>query len=345
MVSLFLEGPAPHEEPVRDPRRTADKRGIGKGRGIGSFMEQTQCSQILPAAEASAVPAEKEIDYTPHSVKRWIVLFLQGVIIGIGAILPGVSGGVLCVIFHLYRPMMELLANPIKSLRKYFWLFLPVILGWAVGFLALAGVVAKLFEKESNIVVCLFIGLIAGMFPSLFEEGAREGRTKGCWAALFISTAVLLAFFLFLQFGEGATVTPSIWWYLFTGVLWGVSLIVPGMSSSSLMIFLGLYGPLTAGAASLDFRVIGPVIIGIIVTVLVLARGVNALFKRYYGVAFHCIIGFVIASTIPIIPLSYKSVWEGLICLVLAVGGFFASFYLNKLGDSPIGEAAPEKEN
>lgn len=150
-----------------------------------------------------------------------------------------------------------------------------------------------------------------------------------------LSTALLLGFFLYLQFGKGASVTPSVWWYLFTGFLWGVSLIVPGMSSSSLMIFLGLYGPLTAGAASLDYRVLIPVIIGILVTVLVLARAVNALFKRYYGIAFHCIIGFVIASTIPIIPLHYQSVWEGLICLALAAAGFFGSFYLNRLGDKP----------
>ena len=28
---------------------------------------------------------------------RWLILLLQGAIIGTGAILPGVSGGVLCV--------------------------------------------------------------------------------------------------------------------------------------------------------------------------------------------------------------------------------------------------------
>ncbi|MCI6960714.1 MAG: DUF368 domain-containing protein, partial [Clostridiales bacterium] len=29
---------------------------------------------------------------------------------GIGAVLPGISGGVLCVIFGIYQPMMETLA-------------------------------------------------------------------------------------------------------------------------------------------------------------------------------------------------------------------------------------------
>lgn len=301
---------------------------------------ETQETKTQPGPAAAA--AEPEIDYTPRTVRRWIALLIEGAIIGVGAILPGVSGGVLCVVFHLYRPMMDLLSSPFKRIKRYFWLFLPVAIGWVLGFLALTGVVAVLFQKESNLVICLFIGLIVGMFPSLFEEGARDGRTKGMWAALALSTVLLLGFFLFLQFGEGATVTPSVWWYLFVGVLWGVSLIVPGMSSSSLMIFLGLYGPLTAGVAAFDLSVLLPVIAGIVGTVLLLARLVNALFQRIYGIAFHCIIGFVIASTIPIIPLAYKSVGEGLLCLGLAVAGFFGSYFLNKLGDKPPEGAAAD---
>ena len=63
----------------------------------------------------------------------FLVRMLQGMLIGLGAVLPGISGGVLCVIFGIYRPVMELLSNP----RKYFFThirkLLPVILGGAVG--------------------------------------------------------------------------------------------------------------------------------------------------------------------------------------------------------------------
>ena len=37
--------------------------------------------------------------------------FLCGVLIGAGAILPGVSGGVLAVVFGIYRPLMEMLTR------------------------------------------------------------------------------------------------------------------------------------------------------------------------------------------------------------------------------------------
>ena len=43
-----------------------------------------------------------------------ILRVLQGILIGVGAVLPGISGGVLCVVFGIYKPVMELLGRPFK---------------------------------------------------------------------------------------------------------------------------------------------------------------------------------------------------------------------------------------
>src|SRR5699024_1674854 len=37
---------------------------------------------------------------------RVLLRFLQGMLIGVGAVLPGISGGVLCVVFGIYKPVM-----------------------------------------------------------------------------------------------------------------------------------------------------------------------------------------------------------------------------------------------
>ena len=62
----------------------------------------------------------------------WLLL-LQGMIIGTGAILPGVSGGVLCLAFGLYEPMIQLFTHPLPTLRRHLRLFLPLIGGGLVG--------------------------------------------------------------------------------------------------------------------------------------------------------------------------------------------------------------------
>lgn len=57
---------------------------------------------------------------------KMLIYFLQGALIGTGAILPGISGGVLCVAFGVYEPMMEFLVHPFRSFRKQYTLFLPI---------------------------------------------------------------------------------------------------------------------------------------------------------------------------------------------------------------------------
>ena len=265
------------------------------------------------------------------SVKKFIVGIIQGAIIGVGAILPGISGGVLCVVFGIYRPMMAVLAHPFQNLRFYWRMFIPIGIGWAVGFVGLSGVIAKLLEMNAAVMVSLFVGLIIGTFPGLFREGTKNGTSKGMWVALGVSTAVLLAFFYMLKLSTAtAAVTPTFGWYIFCGALWGISLIAPGMSSSSVLIFLGLYQPMSAGIAVLDFNVLIPFAIGIIATVLLLARFVDRLFEKHYGIAFFCVIGFVIASTIPIIPVKFTGIGEVLLCVAVAVAGFAGAFLMDR---------------
>ena len=38
-------------------------------------------------------------------VLRLVLRVLQGMLIGVGAVLPGISGGVLCVVFGIYKPL------------------------------------------------------------------------------------------------------------------------------------------------------------------------------------------------------------------------------------------------
>ena len=61
-------------------------------------------------------------------VKRFLVRVVQGAIIGAGAILPGISGGVLCVAFGIYQPMMAVLAKPFKNFMRYWRLLLPIVI-------------------------------------------------------------------------------------------------------------------------------------------------------------------------------------------------------------------------
>ena len=94
---------------------------------------------------------------------------LQGALIGLGAVLPGISGGVLCVVFGVYQPVMEVLSDPVRGLKKHFRRLVPLGVGLVLGFLGIARLLGFLLNRYPDPSVCLFVGLIAGMLPSLYR--------------------------------------------------------------------------------------------------------------------------------------------------------------------------------
>lgn len=259
-------------------------------------------------------------------MKRFLDIILniiKGAVVGVGAILPGVSGGVLCVAFGIYKPMMELLTHPLKSIKKYYTLFIPFLLGWAAGFVFLAKGVKLFFDFSPAIALMLFFGLILGTIPELMIE-AEKGRNKS-WTPFVLSLALAFLLFHIIEKSALAAIEPSFLNYVFGGFVWGLSLIVPGLSSSSVLILLGLYEPMTAGIGSLDFSVILPFLIGISGTVLLFARLVNILFKKYYGITLRIILGFMVASSLKILPTSFENVTTLIISLLCFGVGFLIS--------------------
>ena len=265
------------------------------------------------------------------SVTGFLLRVLQGALIGLGAVLPGISGGVLCVVFGIYKPVMELLSNPFKNFKTHVPRLIPVIIGGAIGFMGIANLLAFFLEKYPEPSVCLFVGLIGGMLPSLFREAGEQGRTRGSWISMVIAMAVIFALLGGLN-ASSVQILPNFAWYLFCGFCLALSVIAPGMTFSTLLMPLGLYTPFVDGIGHLDFSVLIPGGIGAVVTVICLAKAVNALFDHFYSLAFHAIVGIVIAATVMIIPFGSfaASAAQCIVNLVCIVVGVAAALLLDR---------------
>lgn len=257
------------------------------------------------------------------SVVRFLMRLLQGALIGLGAVLPGISGGVLCVIFGIYKPVMELLSSPVKHFKTHVPRLLPVILGGAIGFLGIANLLSFFLETYPDQSVCLFVGLIAGMLPSLFREAGEKGRTRASYLSMGIAFAVVLALLGALN-AFSVQILPNFGWYLFCGFCVALSVIAPGMSFSTLLMPLGLYTPFVDGLGHLNAAVLLPGALGAVVTVICLAKGIDSLFTNQYSCAFHAIVGIVVAATIMIVPYGSFTASAGalaanVVCLAVGV--------------------------
>ena len=263
---------------------------------------------------------------------KFLFQILQGSLVGLGAVLPGISGGVLCVIFGIYKTIMEFLADPFRKLKTHLPKLLPFGIGAVIGFLGIAKLLAFLLEKYEAPSVCVFIGLICGMLPSLFREAGEQGRTKASYISMGIAMVAIFALLIALKV-LSVDITPNFFWYLFCGFCLALSVIAPGMSFSTLLMPLGLYQPFVDGISSFDFGILIPAGIGALATVILFAKAVDSLFTHHHSIAFHAIIGVVIAATVMIIPFASftASIPSCVINVLCIVGGIIAALWLDQL--------------
>jgi putative membrane protein len=274
---------------------------------------------------------------TNSPVADWIIRLLKGILVGIGFITPGLSGGVLAVVFGIYEPLMRFLANLKRQFIKNVLFFIPVGIGGVIGMVAFSAVVDFAFENYAAQFTWLFIGFIAGTFPSLFKTSGEQGRKSWHWALLILTAVGTLFLMRWMESIRSVELTPSFLSWLLSGALIGLGVVVPGMSPSNFLIYVGLYQPMAAGIRHLDLGVVVPLALGLILCVLLLAKLIAWLFRRFYASMYHFILGVVVGSTLAIIPAGVQG-WTIAVCALLFVVGALVSFGLAKLDEKYVRE-------
>lgn len=279
-----------------------------------------------------------------NPVTDWFIRLFKGVIIGIGFILPGLSGGVLAVILGIYDRILAFLANLTKNFIKNTLFFIPVGIGLGIGIFLFSIVVEKAFGKYAAQFVCLFVGFVIGTFPSLYKTAGKQGRKTKDIVIMLVSA---LAIFGLMLIGEQqlTEVPPTIPAWFGSGALIGLGLIVPGMSPSNFLIYFGLYDKMATGIKNGDMAVIIPLILGAAICVVLFAKIAAYLFKKHYSGMYHFILGMVIGSSAAIFPAIVFPAFTGeglavsglsfggslMFCVILLLVGTIASYLFSKV--------------
>lgn len=239
----------------------------------------------------------------PDSPGRWLARLAKGIAVGVGAILPGLSGGVLAVIFRLYDPMIRFLADMRRQFVRNALFFLPVAVGLGIGVLLFSAVVEAAFGRFMAQFVCLFIGFVVGTVPSLYRRAGARGRSRRHLVILAISAVTI--FTVMLLGGSSGDLlhinpNPAVW--VGAGALIGLGVVIPGMSPSNFLIYFGLYDQMAADITDLAIGTIIPLAIGVALCVVLLAKTAAWAFDRYHAGMHHLILGMVVGSSAAIFP-------------------------------------------
>ena len=232
----------------------------------------------------------------------WLARVIKGIVIALGFILPGISGGVLAAILGIYERMIGFLAHPFKDFKENVLYFIPVAIGMLLGIGLFSYPIEYLLENYQVFVLWSFAGAIIGTVPSLLKESTRESDRDKIDLAWFWITFIISGLGLYaLNFVVG-TLSASFLNFVLAGALLALGVLVPGLSPSNLLLILGLYAPMLTGFKTFD-------LLGTFFPIGIRSRRNSRYFfkidgyalNNYHSRVYHFIIGIVLSSTLLIL--------------------------------------------
>ncbi|MBR6571866.1 MAG: DUF368 domain-containing protein [Clostridia bacterium] len=251
----------------------------------------------------------------------WLHTILCGLLIGIACILPGASGGVLAVSFGLYRPMLDAAMHFFREPKRHLRLLLPLGAGICAGILLGAVGLSGAMRRYERLMLFLFIGLILGGIPDLLQEASQHEPFRPAWL-LSLAAGVCAALPLCLLGGEGAAVSSlSAMQAFLTGVLEGVGTVVPGISTSFVLIRLGWYQAYLSAVSGMSLPQLVLIGAGFALSAFACMQLVQQLFDRHTGHAYYAVLGFLLVSAVLVFPgfTPGREIWAQLAMLVIGI--------------------------
>lgn len=255
--------------------------------------------------------------------------FVKGIFIGAGAILPGISSGVICMVVGLYEKLLDSILNFFKDIKGNFKFLFPIVSGGLVGLLLFSSIISYCF----NLIPCqtksLFIGLLLGSTYILAKSNIKDESNLKNNKSKYIS--FLICFFIGISLiilentiSFSTEYTPNEFntsFLILSGFFMSIGIVVPGVSSTVILMILGVYTTYLSALSVVNMTVLFPMMIGINIGSLIFMKITQILLNKYHSQTIYGIIGFSLGSILILYP-TYSFNLESLIAIILLVLGF-----------------------
>ena len=230
-----------------------------------------------------------------------MITLIKSIIIGICAILPGVSGSVIAVSLGIYNKFIENITDYRKARENKLYLFI-VILGVLIGTFMTSNILVYIF-KYQTILYYILIGVILSEIPFLIKKIHNNSQKVMILPFIFAFTLSLALDLL----NSNEFIINSIFKYFLGGILFSFGKVFPGVSSSFFLLSLGIYKDIIVlltkpSLLITNFSLYLPFIIGTIIGTMIFLRLLAYLLNNKYNLIYSIIIGFMLSSVVILFP-------------------------------------------
>lgn len=253
---------------------------------------------------------------------KFILEVSKGILIGAGCILPGISSGVLCVIFGIYEKLIDSILNFFTDVRKNFKFLFPLAIGGGIGVILFSKILQFLLYKFSMQTKSIFIGLILGGVILIFKQmNVKEKFKVKNLFCLFISLLLGIGMvFVEREIGIEAVEKVSFLYLVLCGFFMSIGIVVPGVSNTIILMLLGVYSLYLSSVSSLYFPVLIPMAVGLLFGCLIFMKIIKFLLDKFYIQTMLSIIGFTLGSIMVLMPQVQSLVEGALVVLWVWIG-------------------------
>lgn len=275
---------------------------------------------------------------------------VQGMVVGIANIIPGVSGGTMMVAMGLYDKLIHSITHLKSELKESLKLLLPIFAGAGLAIVLLSRLFEFLLATYPIPTNFAFCGLIAGSLPFIFKKVKGHSVTVGKIIPFLIFFGIVI--FMAVLGESGGNAADVSFGFLNVVKLFGVgviaaaTMVVPGVSGSMMLMLLGYYDTIIETINDLIdalirfntteilrvFGILVPFGVGVVIGIFAIAKLIEFIFKKAEIHAYYGIIGLILASPIAILM---KTDWSGVSVLLVGVSviTFVAGWFVaSKLG-------------
>lgn len=240
----------------------------------------------------------------------YLKYFIGGVVFGIANVIPGVSGGTMLVVFGLFDCLTEAISG-IKKIFGNFAFLITFALGAGGGILLSAKVIGSMFETYAIQTNMFFIGLILGGIPLILRLGTAEKKVKPlCIVPFIVSMGVVITLTVLEKHNVFSMTAENISGFdmVFSlkmavcAAIAAVTMIIPGISGSFMMMLLGVYETIIGALNDMNFYVIIPFAIGALFGIIIGAKLISILIRKNKLMVYSAIMGMVVGSVYAILP-------------------------------------------
>lgn len=230
-------------------------------------------------------------------------IVFKGFLIGSSMSVPGVSGGTMAILLGIYDKLISSISNFFKDIKNSFLFLIKFCIGSALGIGSLAFLIKWLLETFPIPVSIFFLGAVVGGIPALYYKTKKSPITFSSYVYFFIGLGAVISL-TFIPTGNFDISTGSgLSYYLFiliTGIIIALALVLPGISTSHMLLVLGMYDALLTAITNFDFVYVGILGISTVIGIFLITKPLEFLMNKFPHKTYCMIIGFVLGSTIEI---------------------------------------------